>query len=879
MPPEEIERTNELLTEPTRGRPGRLSAARFPRGRAARGAARDPGLAGTDPGLRCDGRRLAACGALRARSSSRAGRDAPPPMTGRTSPAARRGPPPDPGPRPGAGADRLDRADVRGRAAADPDAGGELVARRARRARAAPRCRVEHGRGPARSCRSACPPRPARTGRARVGIASAGGDLGPVTGPPADGGAPQRRPVVAAGGAPARHDPCAVAVPAPRERPPAARRGAEAAARTPGAGAAGRTGAPDDAAPPGAAVPPRTGAAADPADAVDRGTPGCPTPPRPRRCRATRPAGRPRSPRPARKRRRSDDVGAIGRPGLVAGGVHARHPRRDPCRRGLRGRAPAGHVARHRARSWATSSPPRRPGWSAWPGERRSCSPPAPSPRRILEMAGGYLFVSSIEPGRHARRLRRPRLRHGHGRLRDDDAGQPGRATRSPRRRARRTDGSGVSVGRPVAGGRPAPATGTGRAGLRRHRRAHPLDRRRDLPMETMVTATDRRRSSDLQPEYRAIVSMAARPVVARRDRRGAAACPSAWPGCWSATSSTPATSPCTAPPTTRRRPDPRRSSTDSWRDCVHADDSMTGPAQDPRSPAASASARRRWSARCRRSRRCSPSEAMTAASIGVDDTDAVPDKTTTTVAMDFGRITVDRSLILYLFGTPGQDRFWFMWDELARGSRRRGRARRPAADRRLLRRHRLLREPAAAVRRRRQPLPRQRRARRARGARRARAPRRPSRWCGWTPAIPSPAVTRWCCWSSTRCSARPRRGRPCRRGSERAAGSAWRVRRAPRAGTGLQRHAVLRRGVRPQRPDGRRLVGAPAPRPRPPARPSPRPAPHRTGRRARPGTARAAPPGSAPARCSLRHSGMFPCLRGGTASRLVASMRSARPT
>ena len=42
--------------------------------------------------------------------------------------------------------------------------------------------------------------------------------------------------------------------------------------------------------------------------------------------------------------------------------------------------------------------------------------------------------------------------------------------------------------------------------------------------------------------------------------------------------------------------------------------------------------------------------------------------KTDTTVAMDFGRITVDDSLILYLFGTPGQDRFWFMWDELARG-------------------------------------------------------------------------------------------------------------------------------------------------------------------------------------------------------------------
>jgi signal recognition particle receptor subunit beta len=60
---------------------------------------------------------------------------------------------------------------------------------------------------------------------------------------------------------------------------------------------------------------------------------------------------------------------------------------------------------------------------------------------------------------------------------------------------------------------------------------------------------------------------------------------------------------------------------------------------------------------------------ALTTASIGVDDVTAVPDKGTTTVAMDFGRITIDSSLILYLFGTPGQDRFWFMWDELTRGS------------------------------------------------------------------------------------------------------------------------------------------------------------------------------------------------------------------
>ncbi len=59
----------------------------------------------------------------------------------------------------------------------------------------------------------------------------------------------------------------------------------------------------------------------------------------------------------------------------------------------------------------------------------------------------------------------------------------------------------------------------------------------------------------------------------------------------------------------------------------------------------------------------------MTSLSVGIDDTGAVPDKKTTTVAMDFGRITVDEQLILYLFGTPGQARFWFMWDELARGA------------------------------------------------------------------------------------------------------------------------------------------------------------------------------------------------------------------
>ncbi|WP_067479193.1 GTP-binding protein [Actinomadura hibisca] len=61
--------------------------------------------------------------------------------------------------------------------------------------------------------------------------------------------------------------------------------------------------------------------------------------------------------------------------------------------------------------------------------------------------------------------------------------------------------------------------------------------------------------------------------------------------------------------------------------------------------------------------------EVLSERGVGVDDTSGVADKTTTTVAMDFGRITVRSGLVLYLFGTPGQDRFWFMWDELSQGA------------------------------------------------------------------------------------------------------------------------------------------------------------------------------------------------------------------
>lgn len=61
--------------------------------------------------------------------------------------------------------------------------------------------------------------------------------------------------------------------------------------------------------------------------------------------------------------------------------------------------------------------------------------------------------------------------------------------------------------------------------------------------------------------------------------------------------------------------------------------------------------------------------ELITEQSTGVDDLVGVETKGTTTVAMDFGRVTLSPELVLYLFGTPGQDRFWFLWDELAVGA------------------------------------------------------------------------------------------------------------------------------------------------------------------------------------------------------------------
>lgn len=64
-----------------------------------------------------------------------------------------------------------------------------------------------------------------------------------------------------------------------------------------------------------------------------------------------------------------------------------------------------------------------------------------------------------------------------------------------------------------------------------------------------------------------------------------------------------------------------------------------------------------------------STEELMSQAGVGIDDTSAVQQKTKTTVAFDFGRITLDEQIVLYLFGAPGQERFWFLWDQLFGGS------------------------------------------------------------------------------------------------------------------------------------------------------------------------------------------------------------------
>ncbi|CAL9554317.1 hypothetical protein SUDANB32_04501 [Streptomyces sp. enrichment culture] len=61
--------------------------------------------------------------------------------------------------------------------------------------------------------------------------------------------------------------------------------------------------------------------------------------------------------------------------------------------------------------------------------------------------------------------------------------------------------------------------------------------------------------------------------------------------------------------------------------------------------------------------------EVMTQAGVGVDETDGLPAKTTTTVAFDFGRISLNDRMVLYLFGAPGQERFWFLWDRLFSGT------------------------------------------------------------------------------------------------------------------------------------------------------------------------------------------------------------------
>ena len=97
--------------------------------------------------------------------------------------------------------------------------------------------------------------------------------------------------------------------------------------------------------------------------------------------------------------------------------------------------------------------------------------------------------------------------------------------------------------------------------------------------------------------------------------------------------------------------------------------------------------------------------ENLTSAGVGYDNLNGVEAKTTTTVAMDFGRITLNQARVLYLFGTPGQERFWFMWDDLCFGALGAVVAGRHPAAGRLLRVGGLLRKARAAVRRRHQLL------------------------------------------------------------------------------------------------------------------------------------------------------------------------------
>ena len=96
---------------------------------------------------------------------------------------------------------------------------------------------------------------------------------------------------------------------------------------------------------------------------------------------------------------------------------------------------------------------------------------------------------------------------------------------------------------------------------------------------------------------------------------------------------------------------------------------------------------------------------AMTSAGLAVDDASKVSSKTTTTVAMDFGKLTVDTGLMLYLFGTPGQDRFGFMWEDIVKGALGAIVLVGHSTARRLLRSRGLLREPRVAVRRCLQPF------------------------------------------------------------------------------------------------------------------------------------------------------------------------------
>src|SRR6266536_3354488 len=181
------------------------------------------------------------------------------------------------------------------------------------------------------------------------------------------------------------------------------------------------------------------------------------------------------------------------------------------------------------------------------------------------------------------------------------------------------------------------------------------------------ITASD----VGLTPEHGAIVRLCQRPISVGR-RRHSWTCPSGSYGSCSATSSTGNLSSCVAPSRRRNCP-PSACSRRSSMDYGLFDPDDEGPSVPTAIKILVAggfgAGKTTLVGSVSETRPLRTEEYLTDQSIGIDDISGVEATTTTTVAMDFGRITINESLLLYLFGTPGQDRFWFVWGELALGA------------------------------------------------------------------------------------------------------------------------------------------------------------------------------------------------------------------